>query len=173
MANKLSKKLQELRRLVRLHANWLVYATLGESALSKEEIQELRDYGKLPMDKTLDLADKAFALGRLKALLKKSEYKDVSYEEADEEQKKLKLSPIEVLVLEQVRLKAGQALKGLAQDIADGVFDALAQSLGAAVTEATVQQIVADETALAVIYKKDSTRACVQSCCKAANYGEA
>lgn len=152
--SKLSKKMQELKRVIRLHANWLVYATLGESALSKSEIEELEKYGKLPMDKTLDLADKSYLLGRLRAILKRSEYKDISYEEAEEKLGGMKLSPIEELVLEQARLKAGQALKGLAQEISDGVYSALAQSLGTAVTEASIQQIVADETELALIYKK-------------------
>src|SRR5690606_24457383 len=146
--SKFSQKMQELKRVVRLHANWLVYATLGKSALSKAEIEELEKYGKLPMDKSLELSDKSYLLGRLRALLKTKQYKEVSYEEVEEI--KLKLSPIEELVLEQARLKAGQALKGLAQEITAGVYDALASSLGQTVTEAVVKQVIANEVQLAL-----------------------
>jgi hypothetical protein len=73
------KKIRELSRVVKLHSNWLVYATLGESALTKEEIKELEQYGRLPMGKSLDLVNRSYVLGRMKALLKRAEYKQVSY----------------------------------------------------------------------------------------------
>lgn len=154
MARTFSQKMKELRRIAKLHANWLVYATLGESAITKEELEELKKYGKLPTDSSLDLIDRSYLLGRLKALLKKSEYRQVPFEEAAEKASKMKLSPLEELVVEQARLKAGSFLRTVAADINNGVYAALSASIGAAVTEATVKNAIADETALAVIYKK-------------------
>ena len=152
----LAKKTKKLRQVIKLHANWLVYATLGESALTKYEVEELVKYGKLPMDATLDLVDKSYLLGRLKSLVKRSEYKQVTYEEAAEKADKMKLSSLEELVVEQARIKAGNYLKNLANEISNGVFDSLATALGSAITEATVRDLVADETALALIQKKTS-----------------
>lgn len=145
-----SIKMQELRRVVKLHANWIVYATLGESALTPSEVSELKKYGKLPMGPPLDLVDKSYLLGRFRSLLKRNEYNNLNYEEITT----VPLSPIEELVVEQARLRAGQALKGVAQEIADGTYSSLAQVLGKAVSEAVVSQAVADETALAVIHRK-------------------
>lgn len=142
--------MQELKRVVKLHANWLVYATLGESALSTSEVTELKRYGKLPMGQPLDLVDKSYLLGRFRSLLKKQEYNNINYEEITA----APLSPLEELVVEQARLRAGQALKGVAQEIADGTYSSLAQVLGKAVSEAVVSQAVADETALAIIHRK-------------------
>jgi len=143
--------MQELKRVVRLHANWLVYATLGESALSPTEVTELKKYGKLPMGQALNLTDKSYLLGKFRALYKRGEYSYLNYEEV---QSQHKLSPLEELVVEQARLRAGQQMKGVAQDIADGVYTSLSQVLGKAVSEAVVSQTVADETALAIIYRK-------------------
>lgn len=154
MAKTFSQKMKELRRVAKLHANWLIYATLGESAVTKEELEELTKYGKLPMGSSLDLVDKSYLLGRLKAILKSSEYKKVSYEEASEKAEGMKLSPLEELVIEQARLKAGTYLKNLSTEINNGVYDALSQSIGKAVSEASVSDAVADEVALAAIYKK-------------------
>lgn len=154
MAKTFSQKMKELRRVAKLHANWLIYATLGESAVTKEELEELTKYGKLPMGSSLDLVDKSYLLGRLKAILKTSEYKKVSYEEASEKAEGMKLSPLEELVIEQARLKAGTYLKNLSTEINNGVYDALSQAIGKAVSEASVSDAVADEVALAAIYKK-------------------
>ena len=156
MASKFSQKIAELRRVTKLHVNWLVYATLGEFALTKDEVAELVKYDKLPMGKSLDLVDKSYLLGRLKAILKRSEYKDVTYEEVSDKSKDLKLSSLEDLVVEQARLKAGNYLKNLATEIGNGVFDALSASLGSTITEATIRDIVADETALALVQKQSS-----------------
>jgi hypothetical protein len=150
------KKIRELSRVVKLHSNWLVYATLGESALTKEEIKELEQYGRLPMGKSLDLVNRSYVLGRMKALLKRAEYKQVSYEAAVNETERLTLSPLEELVIEQARLKAGSYLKNLATEIGNGVFDSLAASLGTVITEATVRDIVANEIELGLLQKKTS-----------------
>lgn len=154
MAKTFSQKMKELRHVAKLHANWLIYATLGESAVTKEELDELTKYKKLPMGSSLDLVDKSYLLGRLKAILKASEYKQVSYEEATEKAESMKLSSLEELVVEQVKLKAGTYLKNLSTEINNGVYDALSQSIGKAVSEAAVSDAVTDEVALAVIYKK-------------------
>jgi hypothetical protein len=154
MAKTFSQKMKELRHVAKLHANWLIYATLGESAVTKEELDELIKYKKLPMGSSLDLVDKSYLLGRLKAILKASEYKQVSYEEATEKTESMKLSSLEELVVEQVKLKAGTYLKNLSTEINNGVYDSLSQAIGKAVSEAAVSNAVADEVALAVIYKK-------------------
>ena len=154
MARTFSQKMKELRRIAKLHANWLVYATLGESAITKEDLEELKRYGKLPVEASLNLVDRSYLLGRLKALLKRSEYRQVSFEDAVEKASSMKLSPLEELVVEQARLKAGAYLRTVAADINNGIYDALSASIGQAVTEATVKGTVADEVALALIYKK-------------------
>lgn len=73
-----SGKLLELRRILKLHANWLLYATIGESALTESELAALRTYGKLPMYAPLDLISKSYFSGRMRATKKTSEFKDAT-----------------------------------------------------------------------------------------------
>ncbi len=105
-----SQKMQELRRILKLHANWLLYATVGESALTTLELAELREYGKLPMDSALDLVDKSYFLGRMRSTQKTAEYKKVSEVETPD------LSPIEDGALEATRTKSIVRLKRVADD---------------------------------------------------------
>lgn len=156
MASSLSQKIEELKRVIRLHTSWLIYATLGKSALTKAEIKELEQYGKLPMDKTLDLVDKSYLLGRLRATLKRGEFKDLSYEEVGDKVAHAKLSPLEELVLEQVKLRAGQSIKKLTASVADTTVDAIQHALGSAIADDRVRTAVATETALAVVYRKSA-----------------
>lgn len=73
----LSQKMAEFRRILKLHANWLLYATVGESALTTSELADLHAYGKLPMGEALDLVDKSYFVGRMRSTMKASEFKKV------------------------------------------------------------------------------------------------
>jgi hypothetical protein len=110
-----SQKMQELRRILKLHANWLLYATVGESALTTLELAELREYGKLPMDSALDLVDKSYFLGRMRSTQKVSEYKKAS------KVVPATLNPVEEGTLEAARTKSLVRLKKIADD-AMGTF---------------------------------------------------
>lgn len=146
-----TRKLEKLRKSARLHVNWLIASVLGLDVLTKAERDELVAFN-LPV-KELDLAEKSFILGRLKALLKKSEWKDLDWESL-EERKLSSLTPVEKLAVESARTRAAVHIKSLAEDITNGVFLELQKAQNAAVSEASIQQIVKDEVALGVIEKK-------------------
>jgi len=151
MAKSFSHKMQELKRVVKLHANWLIYATLGESALTKLEVEELKNYGKLPMDESLDLTDTSFFLGRMRAIMKRTEYTKVNYQEAVAK-KDGKTSAVENLAIEQARLRAVLSLKTVADTIANKTYASLAQALGKAVSDAITNKV--DASNLTAAYKK-------------------
>lgn len=105
-----SQRMTELRRLLKLHSNWLVYATLGESALTKSELADLKEYGKLPM-KPLDLVDNSYFLGRMSATRKSSEYKKVAKVVT------ALLKETEEIALEAAKHKTIQRLKSVASNV--------------------------------------------------------
>jgi hypothetical protein len=72
---KFSRKMQEISSIARLHANWLLFAILGEEAISATELADLHTYGKLPMDKQLSFSSRAYLLGKLKIKSKASDYR--------------------------------------------------------------------------------------------------
>ena len=152
----MSKKdrLARLRKAVQLHTTWLTVKVLGEDAVSKEELAELKAYGKLPLGDEVGLAEKSYVLGRLRALLKTSEYKKVNYQKLTELTDTAKFTSLEELAIQEAKLHAGTQLKRVADDIAAGAFDRLSEGLGQAVTESMIQEIVRDKTALALKEKQ-------------------
>ena len=150
MAKKIGERLRELRKIVRLHTNWFTVSLLGKDAVSDVELRELEKYGKLPLDENLDFVQKSYILGRLQAILKSSEYKNLSYEEVEAKVKKAKFTSLEEYAVEYAKLHAADGLKGLAADIAAGAFDRLASAVHETVSEASVRGIIQDQTAMAL-----------------------
>lgn len=108
-----SQKMQELRRILKLHVNWLLYAIVGESALTTSELADLRAYGKLPMGQALNLVDKSYFLGRMRSIMKSSEFKKVDTVEVST------LTAVEAQALETVKHRAIMRLKNLAATLVD------------------------------------------------------
>ena len=154
----LKTKIEELRKIAALHKVWLSYALLGEESISSEEFESLKKYGKLPLDKSLNLVKNSYILGRLSLLLKKTEYRDLSLDDVVEEAESAKLSSLEKFAIEHAIFGAGEGIKGLADDIIQGAFSGLADSIGTTLTEATIRNVVRDETAIALLQKKSANK---------------
>lgn len=147
------KKLESLRHSVRLHLNWFVRAVAGDEALSSAELKELNSFKALPT-KSLDFVKKSFFLGRLNAVLKKKEYKDLSLANLEKSMKLAKLSKLEKLAVIEAQQSAGTYLRSFASEIEDGIFSRVAATDGKLVTEATIQGIIKDEVAFALLQNK-------------------
>lgn len=147
------KKLESLRHSVKLHLNWFVRAVAGDEALSSAELKELNSFKALPT-KSLDFVKKSFFLGRLSAVLKKKEYKDLSLANLEKSMKLAKLSKLEKLAVIEAQQSAGTYLRSFASEIEDGIFSRVAATDGKLVTEATIQGIIKDEVAFALLQNK-------------------
>lgn len=158
MARTLGDKLKELQRIVRLHTNWFAVALLGRDAITEEELRELEEYGKLPLDEAIDFAKKSYILGRMRAVLKNSEYKNLNYEQVNEEAEAASFTTLEEYALQHVKLHAADGIKGLASDLAAGAFNRLKASMQDTLNEAAVRGIIRDRLALALIEKENSQK---------------
>lgn len=158
MPRSLGERLQELRRIVRLHTNWLTVTLLGRDSISDIELQELEKYGKLPLDETIDFVKKSYILGRFRSMLKSSEYKTLNYESVEEQVAAAGFTTLEEYALQHVKLHAADGVKGLAADLAAGAFDRLKAATQATLNEASVRGIIRDTLALAIIEKQNSQK---------------
>ncbi len=154
----LKSKIEELRRIADLHKSWLSYALLGEESISSKEFEALKKYGKLPLDKSLNLVKNSYILGRLSLLLKKAEYKDLSLDDVVQKAESAKFTSLEKFAIEHAIFGAAEGIKGLGDDIVRGAFSELANSLEVSVTEASIRNIIRDETAIAVLQKKSANK---------------
>lgn len=146
--------LTKLRRLAQLHSHWLVVQILGEDALSKYELAALKSYGKLPLGDVIGLVEKSYVLGRLRAVWKDSDYKKLNYEQLVEEVENSSFTAVEKLAIQEAKLHAATNIKRIADDIAAGAFSRLSAELSTVVTEAMIEDLIRDETALALKEKK-------------------
>lgn len=146
-------KLGDIRKLLRINTNWFIASILGKDTLSQEELDELKKHSKLPKTE-LNLVERSFVLGRLKSYLKTAEYGKISYEGLVDKANEISLSPIERLAMDQAKLKAASNIKGIADDIAAGVYSELEKATKQVISEATVRKIINDETQLAVLRKQ-------------------
>lgn len=146
-------KIGDIRKLLRININWFIASILGSDTLSQEERDELQKNHKLPKTE-LNLIERSFVLGRLKSYLKTAEYGKISYEGLVDKANEISLSPIERLAMDQAKLKAASNIKGIADDIASGVYSELEKATKQVISEATVRKIINDETQLAVLRKQ-------------------
>jgi len=133
--------------------NWLTVKLLGKELVSKEELAELKNYGKLPSGDEVGLVERSFILGRISALSKKSEYKDLTLKKLSKLQKR-KFSSVEKLAIREAKLHTAHRLNALADSAAAGASARLNQVTQDLLSDATVKEIIEDELALALAEKK-------------------
>ena len=140
------KKLKELRKVARLHVDWLSFVLLQDD--SNEE--ELRKYGKLPMDKSIDLVKYAHKLGQLRMSLKQKEYKDLKFSDLEKAVEKEPLSAPEHATVEQGRMAADDGIR----EIVGSMMKAALRAISARITshsvsgEPNVEQALSDDPAV-------------------------
>lgn len=151
-----NKTLEGIQKSVKLHLNWLIKSIVGEEALTTAELKDLEGFTLLPSS-SLDFIKKSFFLGRLSAVLRKKEYKEVTLSSVEKAMQTVTLSPIELLAIQEAKQSAGLHFKTLAADIEAGIYSKLAATNLSVVNEATVLNIVRDEVALAILEHKTWT----------------
>jgi len=149
----MDNRLASLRRILRIHINWLTVKLLGKELVSKEELVELKDYGRLDLGDEVGLIESSFVLGRISALSKKSEYKDITLEKLSM-LKKRKFSSIEKLAIREAKLHASRRLQTLSEDAAAGAFARVNKATQDLLADATAKDIIQEELALAIAEKK-------------------
>jgi len=149
----MDNRLATLRRTLRLHFNWLILKLLGKDLLSKEELDELKDYGRLSLGDEVGLIEHSFALGRQSALSKKSEYKDLTLEKLSKLQKK-KYSSVEELAIREAKLHTARRIQKLADEASANAYNRVNKAARDLLEDAAAKDILADEVALGIAEKK-------------------
>ncbi len=149
----MDNRLASLRRLLRIHINLLTVKLLGKELVSKEELAELKDYGRLSLGDEVGLVERSFILGRTSATGKKSDYKDLTLDKLSRLQKR-KFSNAEQLALREAKLHTSRRIQALADDAAAGASARVNRATQELLTDATVKEILEDEIAIALAEKK-------------------
>lgn len=121
MAGTLGERLWELRRIGQLHVNWFIVSLVGRDAIPAEDFRALEEYGRLPVAQSLEFTEQSYMLGRLKAILKNSEYKDLTFE--DISSRFARFSEAEDSAVEQIKQRTLSVVRSFAQGLVDKMID--------------------------------------------------
>ncbi len=150
----LKTRIERFRKLAEDLKLKLVASVLGEDALTPEEVTRVK---KLPGElKELGLTDIAYQLGKLRSLVKIESYRGTTFSKVKNAQQADTHTPLEQKAIEYARTKSAEHIKGLADDIINGVFADLQASMDSALTEASIKEVVRDETTLALMENKSA-----------------
>ena len=137
-------QVERLAEIVRQHAAWFIWRTLGSQTVSQGDVDRLKASGLLPMDVNVDSIKYAWVLGKLESILKENKWKNLPWDELVAEAEGRRLSPAEKLQLEAASLTAFTKFRGLAEDINGDLYERLAQATGKVVSEAQVRGTIKD-----------------------------
>jgi hypothetical protein len=135
-------QLEKLAEVIRTHASWVVWKLLGDKYVSKEDMDRFSKL--LPTETQIPAIKYSFVLGKMEALLKEAEWKGFTWDQILDSAKS-KHTDLQKMQIEAAELSANVVLRGLFDDIQNGLFQELATSTGQAVTESVVKDKVAEE----------------------------
>lgn len=143
------EQIEKLAEIIRQHATWLTWRIFGTRYVSEADLASLKAKGILPMDVQTDAIKYAFVLGKLEALLKEAEWKGLQWDDLVNAAEATH-TDVENLQIQASELSAHTVLRGLEDDIRDGLYEALATATQRTIDEAHVKEIVKDEVKVGV-----------------------
>lgn len=120
----------EFRRLSKIHEDWLVYALVGSSLLTRSELEAVHMLG-LPPVIPLDLPLVSYLLGKKSAHVQTSQYATLTSDDLTS-----LLTPLELASVTSLRIKAAQEIRQVAQYVSGALQDQLCSALTQGITEA-------------------------------------
>lgn len=143
------EQIERLAEIIRQHATWLTWRIFGTRYVTEADLQKLKAAGKLPMDVQVDAIKYAFVLGKLEALLTEAEWKGLQWDDLVNAASATH-TDVENLQIEASELSAHTVLRGLEDDIRNGLYESLATVTQRTIDEAYVKEIVRDEVKVGV-----------------------
>lgn len=142
-----------------MHINWLTAVLLGKELVSKEDLAELKKYGKLSLDTEVNLIERAFSLGRLSATKKKSEYSDLTLEKLSRFEKR-RFSSSEKLAIREAKLHADRHIQAIVDEVTAEATSRISQASSDLISD--VMRTLKDELAVALAEKKTAKELAAQ-----------
>ncbi len=149
MATLTKDQIEKLAKIIRQHATWITWRVFGSRYVSDSDLSALKAKGILPMDVQVSAIKYAFVLGKLESLLKEAEWKGLKWDDLVEAAG-ASHTDVEKLQIEASELSAYTVLRGLEDEIRDGLYESLATATQRAIDESHVKEIVKDEVKVGV-----------------------
>jgi len=143
MAILTKEKLDKVAEIIRRHVEWLLWRLLGSSFSSVDSSKV--DIPSAAADQLpVSMIQLSFILGEQEAILKESEWTDYGWIDLEAAAKKPR-TELEQLQIKAAELSAYSSYRRLGDDIVNGLYDKLAQTTGAVVSESQVRGTIKDK----------------------------
>lgn len=136
-------QINRLLEIFRSKLTWLVWRLMGNKYVSQQDIANLKKQKLLPMNAQIEANELAFVFGKLEAVLKKAEWRNLSWEDVLKAAK-TRQSDIQQLQIQSSELSTFSVIRGLVEDIQKGLFDSLSDFTQKPVTEGVIRNIIGD-----------------------------
>jgi hypothetical protein len=142
------EKLDKLADIIRRHVGWFLWRLFGED-FSSVDSSKVGVPGAAADKLPVSITHLSFILGEQEALLKESEWETYGWGDLDEAARK-PLTELEQLQVKAAELSAYSAFRRLGEDIVNGLYDELAQTTGAVISESQVRGVIKDKIKVGV-----------------------
>lgn len=143
------EQIEKLAEIIKQHATWFAWRVFGKNEISEEDLLHLKQMGKLPMDVSIESIKYAYVLGKLEAVLKEGEFKNLTWSQLMEAATG-RYTDIDKLQIEAAEFSAHNYYRHLADDIKNNLYDRLAQATNQVITESHVKGIIKDKIKMGV-----------------------
>lgn len=143
------QQVERLAEIIRQHVSWFTWRAYGKDRISEADLNELKRLNILPMDVSVPSIQYSYVLGRLESLLKRGEWRELSWEQLQREAEG-RYTPLDKLQIAAADLSAEAKLRGLRSQIENKVYDTLAQETNRTISEAQVKGRVRDAVQMGV-----------------------
>lgn len=138
-----SEQVRQLSELIRKHANWFIWKVFGKHLISEDDIRELRDSGLLPMDVSHESIKYSYVLGKLEAILKRNEWKDLTWDDLIGEASGAP-GAVDKLIINSSELTAVNKFRQLEHEVKNNLFEEISISTNHIIVEAAVRGTIKD-----------------------------
>jgi hypothetical protein len=136
-------QVNKIAELIRQHTNWFIWKVFGKDLISAEDLKELKESGLLPMEVSYESIKYSYVLGKLEAILKKNEWKNLTWDQLMDEASGAP-SAVDKLIIDSSNLSAVNKFRKLEQEIKDNVFDDIIVHTNHTIVEAAVRGTLKD-----------------------------
>lgn len=136
-------QVEKIAGIIEQHTTWFAWRVYGKNAVSKKAIAELKAKGVLPMDVSVQSIKYAYVLGKLEAVLKESEYKNLTWSEL-EEAARGRYTPVDHLQIDAAEFTTMTQFRRLGDDIKAGLYSSLARTTSKKLSEIQVKGEIKD-----------------------------
>ena len=141
------KQLKQISDIIHRRFLSFTYETLGERALTSDEIAELKRVG-LIRDSVRSLTGDGYTIGRVVAALDRTDARGLDFDEILRAARKIPQTQVETQMIEWASAHAGEYIKGISDDMVKEVGATSAREVGSAI------RAIADQVKEAIEQRK-------------------